>query len=145
MTDLLSKVGGRKFTLTVITMISGTAVAPFFPEAILSPVLVFLAACLSAFVASNWASSREYHKTQIKTGSESPQIKQMIAENKKLLKLLEKELESSNSQETTQAVMRQFSEMNATLIAVGQASGNTLQAVQQLNQKITNLVSLKNS
>jgi len=131
-------------TLTLSTMIAGTAIAPFFPEAILSPVLVFLAASLSAFCASNWASSREYHKTRIpKEGAESPAVKQLIAENKKLLKKLDEAMDSGDTEEVARVAMENMQEMTNTVLTVGQTAGATLQAVQQLNQKVTNLMQLK--
>lgn len=145
MNNILSHIGGRKFTLTIVTMIGGTALAPYFPEATLTPVLTFLAGCLASFSAANWANSREYHKTKVAKadGTDSPLIKQMIAENKKLTKKLDEALNSKDNEELAKQLVEQISQSNETMLTVGKTAGATLQTVQQLNQKITNLLTLK--
>lgn len=144
MTNLISAAGGRKFVLTVSTMIAGTAIAPFFPAGILEPVLVFLASCLAAFVTSNWASSREYHKTKMQVeGSAHPQVKQLIAETKKLHKKLDDAMKTGNNEDIANEAFEQFRQLNETVLTVGQTAGTTLQAVQNLNNKVSNIISLK--
>lgn len=144
MDKLMSFVGGRKFALSIVTMAVGIGVALNVPTAVVDPLLVFLAACLSAFCASNWAASREYHKTQMKVaGVDNPQVKQLIAENKKLLKALDNALESSNNGDTAGKVLENLDQLNETLFTVGQTSGTTLQAVQQLNTRLSSILQLK--
>lgn len=144
MNNLLAKIGGRKLALTLVSMVTGTSLAFFMPIAIVEPVLVFLAACLASFCASNWAASREYHKTKMPAQGDNPQVKQLIAENKKVLKKLDEILSSGdNGDEVAQAAMQQFQQLNEAMLTLGQTSGTTLQAVQQLNQKIQNLHNLR--
>lgn len=144
MNNLMSKLGGRKFALTIASMLSGTSLAFFMPVAILDPVLIFLASCLAAFCTSNWASSREYHKTKMPQPGAEPAVKQLIAENKKLLKKLDEAMASGdNGDEVAQAALSQFQQLNDAMLTVGQTSANTLQSVQQLNQKLTNLSNLR--
>lgn len=144
MNNILSKIGGRKLGLSVLTMGGGISLAFFLPLAIVEPVLMFLAACLAAFCTSNWASSREYHKTKVPQSGDNPQVKQLIAETKKLQKRLDEVLSSGdNGEEVAQAAMLQFQQLNDTMLTIGQTSGTTLQAVQQLNQKLTNLQNLR--
>lgn len=144
MNGIMSYIGGRKFGLTVITMLGGVGIVPFIPEYALSPVLVFLASSLAAFCASNWAASREFHKTKMPKDGSDPAVKQLIAENKKLLKKLEEALEQGTNEEIAQSALDQFRELNQTMLTVGQTAGATLQTVQQLNQKISNILNLRN-
>lgn len=144
MNNLMSRLGGRKFALTIASMISGTSLAFVMPLTIVEPVLVFLAACLAAFCTSNWASSREYHKTKMPTEGDNAQVKHLIAENKKMIKKLEDLTQTrDNGDEIANAALEQFQQLNNAVLTLGQTAGSTLQSVQQLNQKIVNILKLR--
>lgn len=62
MDKLFRVLGGRKFLLTVASMVAAVAIDLLTTAGLSVALAGFLGAALSAFCASNWLNSKEFHK-----------------------------------------------------------------------------------
>lgn len=82
---LLQNLGGRKFLLSILAIGCGTAIEILSPRGVTPAFAAFLTSCVGAFAVSNWASSREYFKSQGQKKAEKPTNSIELEQVKKVL------------------------------------------------------------
>jgi hypothetical protein len=122
MNKIFQLIGGRKFALTVASIIGGAAIDLMTLKGLSMPLATFMGAALAAFCASNYAVSKEYMRTEADKKKLGPNDLE-----KKLNNVLDKlnsiEIQLSISSDSA---TNEISQMKQVLVQVAEASGNAL-------------------
>ena len=138
MNKLFTMIGGRKFALTVVSMIGATAI-DLLAGGISLPLATFLGAALTAFCASNWLNSREYYHAEAEKKKGGAQD---LAQIQRSLKEIKLKLDSSddagyyvNSLEQINQALKEIITAQANIMQTTKATNNTINAAMQVGQR----------
>lgn len=124
-------IGGRKFLLTIVSMVGASAIDLLIPNGLSTALAAFLGTALTAFCASNWLNSREYHQAEAKKKSGGSAE---LARIEKAVKNIQKRLDSEP--DTAVDYIEKLDNIESALSILMQSQSSVAQATDTTNKLI---------
>lgn len=137
MNKFFTMIGGRKFALTVVSMAGAVGIDLTF--GLSNSLAAFLGTALTAFCASNWLNSREYHHAEAeKKKGGAMDISRLEKKVDKLVSALDNNQEAEyykyNLEQINQA-LTEVLQAQANIMQTTKATNNTINAAMQVGQR----------
>lgn len=134
MDKIFRVLGGRKFLLTVSSMAAAIAIDLLTAAGLSVALAGFLGAALSAFCASNWLNSKEFHKADAaKRKGGNQELSRIESKLTKLLNIVD-------NPENIEYYESSLTQINQALGEVITAQANILQTTQSTNTTINAVI-----
>lgn len=124
-------IGGRKFLLTIVSMLGASAIDLLIPNGLSTALAAFLGTALTAFCASNWLNSREYHQAEA-TKKSGGSVE--LARIEKAVKNIQKKLDSEDT--TAAYYSDRLDAIESSLGVLMQSQASVAQATDTTNKLI---------